>query len=519
MPKKVYNVCTVLRKKLHTILIVNLGGESGEPIMSGFSVPGIGSGIDWSSYINAVTKTQTDALSRTLVAQQTKLAAQQAVIGQVKGLVTDLQASISGFQSVGNFQTMSVGTSNANVATGMATTVALSQAFTVNVNQLATNEVWQAQFTGVGNSVTSTNQTLTINVRGVNHVVNVNAGTTLTQLAQQLNQANIGVNATVFDTGAGTGNTARLAITDSLSGKNDPQQTPGKYNLSFTSTLTDLNTASFGAIPVIEGLDSKIFLNGGADPIYRATNNVGDVVPGVTIQLLSTNPSVTLTVSASTADASTKMQDFIKKYNTLIDTLKKAIAFDPSQSVQSNPTASDSTLTSVLSQLEASITGSIPTLPTTSSITSLAQIGITTTFSATGSATNGELTFDQAKFSQALASNFTGVQQFFEGIKNGIQVINPGFGKYLNDSLNNLVAPINGVLASKFDSLGTQLDQLSKDIQAKSQRINANADEMKQKFANLEVVLSQLKQQQNSLSSMVTALSTTSSSSKSSSGN
>ncbi len=180
-----------------------------------------------------------------------------------------------------------VAVSNPEAIRVIAGRKAADQTFTVGIDSLATHEIWMTKFQTMESAVTNSDQTLTISVRGKDYPIAVASGTSLQQLAELINAQKIGIIASVYDTGDGSSESARMTVTDLLSGKSNPEQTRGvNFNLGFSSTLTNLTTYDFGSKPLIEGLDSKINLNGlTKDPIYRDSNVIADLFDYVKITL------------------------------------------------------------------------------------------------------------------------------------------------------------------------------------------------------------------------------------------
>lgn len=489
-----------------------------------FSIPGLGSGIDWSNYISSIRSAQENALARTIGKQQAKNAAQTTTFANIKGLMGPLKSAIDGFGYVGDFKKKAVNSSDSNVITGLANLTALDQSATVSVEELATNEVWQLQHTGVNDAVTSTGGTFTINVRGVTTNITVDSGTTLTQLAQKINDQNIGVTASVFTTGSGS-NAARLSIQDNNLGKFNPDQTAGtNFNIEIGTAgdLTALNPAAGLAVidgdgvaggtqPIIEGKDSKIFVNGNTtDPIYRDNNTVLDVIPGVTLNLLSKAPGVfkTLTVSTSVSEAAPKIQNLLKKYNDVIVNIRKAIAFDPALEEQINMTAGDGTLRSLLSQLQNAFTSIVESVPPGNAVKSMAELGVIRSKNTESGGGDGQLELDESRLTSVLNTNFDDLVEFFQGgtIAGSTQKFT-GFTKKLQDMLDSVLSPTKGSLTGKINSLNDQSKRLNDDLREKLERITANESRLKDKFARLEVQLSKLNSQGTALTAAVQSIS------------
>ncbi len=493
--------------------------------MGSFQIPGLGSGIDWTNLVASVRAAEEGALARTLGVRQARVASETAAFSQVKGFLAGLKTSVDSFDFVGNFKTKSVSSSDTAVLTGTATLSALNQSATVRVDELATNEVWHLKHSGVDNSVSASGGSFVINVRGQNHSLTVAAGTTLKQLASQINEAGIGVTATVFDTGAGGATPARLSIQDNSLGKYNTDQTAGvNFNITIGSPSGDLTAlnpdASLAVVdgntgspatyePIIEGKDSKIYVNQDTNtPIYSDSNTVLNVIPGVTLTLKSADNAnwKTLTVSESTDQAASKINSLLKKYNDVILALRKAVSFDPNLEVQTNPTAGDGTLRSILSQLQNAFTTSVDTLPGGAAVKSLADLGVVRNVSEGNKAGDGTLMLQDSKLNDLLSSNYEEVLEFFQGgTFEGSTEKFEGFAKKMQDLLNGMVSA-TGSVTGKIDSLNSQGKRLEEDIQTKLERIVAKQERLKNRFARLETELSRMSSQQSQLGSAINSI-------------
>ena len=487
--------------------------------MSGFSISGLGSGVDWGNYVAAYRQQAESAIARTLVTRQQKLASQQQVMAQVKGRVDALQAVVNGFKTANDFKTKNVSFSDSTYLSGTANADALNGSITVRIDQLATNEQWVGSHESVDASVTSTDQTFSITVRGTTTDITVASGTTLKELAEEINSRNLGITAKVYNTGAGGATPARIAFTDNIAGKHNADQTPGtNFNITINSSLTELVTGDFGGAPVIEGKDAKIYLNQSpsttpTDPIYRETNALTDVLPGVTLNLKAislSSPAAssdwkTITVSEDTSRASSKVKDFITKFNELLALLKAAVRFSPELEQQVNPTAGDPTLRGAMAQIQSSISGSVSTLPQDKTIRALSDLGVTTIFNKDDSDQNGLLQFDETKFAEKLSSDFEGVVGFFKGFTID-EAEFAGFGDKISDVLDSITKPGTGSIPEKITSLANEGRRIDSEIELKLQRINEKEQRLRDRFARLEAQIAKINSQGSSLSSALNAL-------------
>ena len=113
------------------------------------------------------------------------------------------KTSISDFQNGDIFQKRVVDTNGSSVSADVNDGVAV-QKVKLNVTQLAQNDIYQSK--GFSSDTTAINntgetQTLTLNYGGVETDISLENGATLTDLRDKINDANIGVTASIIDTG------------------------------------------------------------------------------------------------------------------------------------------------------------------------------------------------------------------------------------------------------------------------------------------------------------------------------
>lgn len=110
--------------------------------------------------------------------------------------------------------------------------------------------------------------------------------------------------------------------------------------------------------------DARVTING--IEIFRPTNNINDVIPGVSIFLSDADVSktVTLTVSRNNSGASDAIQRFVNDYNNVIGFLRENASYD-SETESRGVLLGDSTVLSVQSSLFRLTQAQVPELPST----------------------------------------------------------------------------------------------------------------------------------------------------------
>src|SRR5262249_39342004 len=131
----------------------------------------------------------------------------------------------------------------------------------------------------------------------------------------------------------------------------------------------------------------------GAITVQSATDQIQGVIPGLTLNLVGSNPStpVVLTVGADTDKANTAIQDFVTSYNKLVDTIANLTSFDPNTNT-AGLLLGNQDLETIQDQLTRTIASAVAGV--NSQLSTLAAIGITLD-------QQGHLNVDNTKLSAA----------------------------------------------------------------------------------------------------------------------
>lgn len=158
-------------------------------------------------------------------------------------------------------------------------------------------------------------------------------------------------------------------------------------------------------------VDARVTLgntSGDGSPITvtSSSNTVTDLVPGVTLNLLSADSSspVTVTVTNDTSAIENSIRGFVDAYNKAISAINDQFKYDPDTG-EGGILMGDTTLMNIQSSLRDMVVGTVPGL--SSAMNTLSAIGITMT-------DTGTLAIDSSKLSTALSSDFDGVERLFK---------------------------------------------------------------------------------------------------------
>jgi flagellar hook-associated protein 2 len=312
--------------------------------------------------------------------------------------------------------------------------------------------------------------------------------TTLRDLADLINDADVGVGAAIINDGS-AGAPFRLIFSAKDSG-------------SAGAFVFDDGGANFKASTFSEAQDAVVFF-GSTDPakaqiITSTSNTLEGVIPGATIDLLATSDQpVQVTVAQDDQAAVGAAQTFVDGFNTLMTTIDTYDSFN-SDTEERGLLLGDSALVQLKSRLYSSIITRSRDL--SGSFTSLAEVGITVGSGAT-------LKLDSAKFQAALNTDRDAVTNLFTFKETGTDANGDtvttakGVGVAIDELLERLTDTETGIIESRVASIDLQLglnqdriDQLDAALLIKRARLEAQ-------FVAMERALAQLQGQSSALAS------------------
>jgi flagellar hook-associated protein 2 len=374
---------------------------------------GTGQGIDVTSTVNQLI-TNLRGPEQVWQTQQQILAGQSSALTQLNTEVTALSNSVDTLNDpAGALSARAVSSSQSAIVTATASNSTPVGSHTIVVNNLASSASYYSG--AVAKSTTPLAAgALTIQVgnQAANTITIDATNNTLDGLAAAITNANIGVTASVVNDSNG----ARLAIVSNTSGAaSDLTVNAGSSGLTFTKGAT--------------GTDASLSVDG--VPISSASNTVTDTVAGLTLNLVGADPNtqVQIAVSPDTTKVTQAVTDFVTAYNTIIQDLTSQFTFNSSTNT-AGPLSGDAGARLVQNELlnAATFTG------TGNSINTLAQLGVTMN-------DDGTLAVDNSKLSNAVNSDFAGVQNFFH------PATGTGFAASLKAQLDPLTDPTEGAFS------------------------------------------------------------------------
>jgi len=394
------------------------------------------------------------------------LTSQQSALSTVGANFSALQSAVQALGSAaGGSATAQV--SDPSVLTAAASAGAFPATYTIQVDDPGSSTTTLSKngltlVTDPTSQDISPSSTFQLTLNGVTTTI-TNSGTSLESLANSINAAGAGVQATIINVGSASSPDYRLAVTSDNLGTDSIGLTDGTNSL--------LNTLSTGT-------DAKYKVNGSATDTLFTSRQVA-LSPGLTVNLLAQSASpVTITVSQSFSGLQSAISNVVSAYNAAFDALAQnrgqrggALTGDPLVL----------TLSNVLQQISQYASSS-------GSVSSLADLGVTVS-------STGDLAFDPTQMS----SDQTAITQFLGGISSG------GFLQAANNDLTAVTDSTSGMVASDYNSLQTAITGENAQIADKQSQIATLQTNLEQQLSLADAQIATLQAQNTYFQQLFTA--------------
>src|SRR5690606_12869703 len=280
---------------------------------------------------------------------------------------------------------------------------------------------------------------------------------TLEGIAAAINGAGLGVQAQVLDTGGSGSERYKLVVSSTKTGvENAFTLTFDEGDQALQDLVAELN-APGSANQVVAASDATFKVNG--VQISRATNTIGDAIPGLTLDLKgvhAANGKTRITVSTDASKTAEKVKTFVDAYNKIIDFVKEQNELDEEGKAK-NPLFGDSTVRTVRSALRAILGGSVDTGNEAYAL--LAQVGITAD-------RDGRLTFEQGKLETARGDDENAAERRFTSANGGI-------AQRIYDQIDTFTDAVDGLFKARNDGFDRRIKDLDQRIDAAERRLEA----------------------------------------------
>lgn len=411
---------------------------------------------------------------------KTELTALQAQDAALTSIGTDLSTLSTKLQALTDFSGVLSQKQGASSNTNVLALTAASQAATAGSHTIIVGSLAQTSSSysdRVSNSLDLLSGSLTIQVgTGSPTTLLIDSGNnTIGTLAGAINAAGIGVNATVISDATGS----RLTLVSRTSGS--------AGQLTISGSISDTTKqSSLGFFNGQTGLDGSVTVDG--VQVSIASNDVSNVIPGVTFQLLASAPGTPVEVQITNDNAAvgSAVSDLVTAYNTVAKDLRTQEGKDASGKAE--PLFGNPTLSYLQSQIGNLILGG----KGSGAVRSVTQLGISLN-------NDGTLSLDTNALQSALTNSFSDVQGFLQNAG--------GFGQTFAASLNNLgtQAPNGNVYLAQQQNVAQELS-LNQSISAEDARIASDKTTLTSQLNAANQILQSIPSQLNQVNEIYSAI-------------
>ena len=426
-------------------------------------------GIDVTAAVNsAVTAAQ--APEQAWETQESTLQSQISALTQIQTDASNLDNDMQNLNSLtGPMSAMTVNSSNSNVVSASAASGSTVGNHVIVVSGLATTASWTSgTFANSSTALPAGSFTITPG-SGTATTITTDGTETLSQVASQINGDNLGITASVITDATGS----RLALVANSSGSAS----------NFTISSTD--PTDFGFAQAATGGNASLTVDG--IKIASASNTVTGAIPGVTLNLLSSNPGaeVSLNVAPDTSQIQNALQQFVTDYNTVVSDLSAQFTFS---GTSEGVLATDSTVRNLQNDVLGALDYTYTPASESTTVANLTSLGISVD-------NNGKLTLNTSTLQSALQNNFSDVQSFFQGT-----ALN-GFANSMDQQLTSFISPADGAFTIDLQSMNSQITGLQSDISDfETNYITPLKAQLQSEYSQAEIALQELPNEMKQIS-------------------
>jgi flagellar hook-associated protein 2 len=464
--------------------------------MASFTSLGVGSGLDLESLVQGlmnIERLPIAALQKQVASYNTRISALGTLSSKLSGLQTAAKALVPDTlqTALQKFTSYTAGFADETFGSAVVGDGAIGGSYNLHVDKLASAQ----KIKSIAMPETLPTGTVTIEFGTLSggaftpdaarqFTIEVTASNNSPEgLARAINQANIGISATLVDGDNGP----QLVLT----GKEGSDQA---FKLSGLGSDYDpanpSASTSFSQVAGHEAGDARLTLDGIS--ITSKSNTIKDALTGVTLTLNKTGDTTLTVKEDNTTRLKAALEEFVKAYNEAASSMNALGAYD-SETKVAGALQGNRILREAQNALSKLVFGQ------PGDAMKLSDIGITFKSS------DGTLSLDSDKLAAAIAKDPEAVANFVGGKE--------GVGDKFSATIENLVG-ISGSIPSSTDSLKTSVRDLEKRQEALELRLVSVEARYRKQFAALDTLMANLNSTSAYLTQQLASLSQISSSSK-----
>lgn len=469
------------------------------------TVTGLGSGFDIDALVKAYVDAEKVPKETLLNIKEEKLTAEVSAFGVLKSHTSSLERALNQLKDPAKYGAKGFRMSVTEYVTPTVSQEAAEGTHSVRVNSLAaagkvaTPDKIEIYSADLGkdvqlDTILHAQGRIKVEVNGIFREFEITDDMTLKDVGALFDNLNLPgdfVKPTVMMTGSG----ARLILTGEATGAaNDVQVSVLRDdNPTGTRVLSQLFDASGRTFTLADGSsytskleilttasDAEVLFDG--IRITATTNTLENVVPGIDLDLLKADSSITpfsINIFHDQSDLTQPLYDFVDAYNQIRETIKEYTKFDQNEDKQ-GVLLGDYLLRTFENQIQLRISPRHDV--------SLASMGITYDL-------DGKLEIDRAKLTTSLADSSLDIKSFF--IDSSV-----GWVTKMTDVTRSFLQ-YNGSFDSRVNMINESLDQIEKDRTTLLERIAVKEAMLFERFNAMDAILGQLNQLTESIKSML----------------
>lgn len=434
---------------------------------------GVGTGLDTVALVTAIVDAEIAPKQSSIETRLSSAEVRISGLATLKSAMQNLQLAYESLNDAREFEFSELSNTNSVAASASLNGSATTEGrHTMVVNQLAQAEVRVSDTVadktadlGVGGS------TFAFTVDGTQTSITLSLGDSLEDLAAAINAADGGATARIVATGS---DSYRLFLQSDATGVDS--------SITVDTDLANLNFSADANLAQV-GQDALLSYNGIS--VTRGSNRVDDLVPGVTLNLLTAGGAqTTVSLTRDNTAAASAIQGLVQAFNQFSETMSGLLAV-ASESSEGGAFASDPTIRNILTRARELFfaEGSTPG----ANITRMSDMGVSVD-------RNGLFQVDSNALNQALDDHYEEIKHFFTASTNDQSSFSTGARGFSGDLVQQMAGYLgyNGLVATRQAANAKLAASLADDNAAlESRRATLEARYTKQ-FTTMNQIVSEM---------------------------
>jgi flagellar hook-associated protein 2 len=435
---------------------------------------GVGAGLDLQSMLTklmAAERAPIDVLTKRIASTNTQI----SVYGTLNSKLDVLKSAAETLQFPSRLSAVTATSSDTTVLDAKAVFTAATGSYGLEVTQLAAAQKNVSMGYVAGTTFSGGDITFTVGGNAAPTITLDPGSYTLAEVSTKINDAKLGVTATVVNT---TGGGQRLILTSDKSGTanafsltstlapSDDAGPPVVVQASLATADPTKGTVAKNATMKLDGID-----------VSSSSNQFTDTVTGMTFTAVKLG-TATVTVQNDSTKITAAVKAFVDAYNDVATTIKTNSGYNAATKTGQAFTG-DATARGVLDTLGNART-TVPTELSAATYKALSDLGVTVL-------QTGQLSLDSAQLAQKISTSSTDVIQTLSA-----------YGKSFAESVAGMQTS-GGMVSNRVDSLNASVKSFKSNQEVLEYRIALIEKRYRAQFTSLDTFVSRMQSLSGSL--------------------